>query len=348
MIFQFRSISAKIMRMPNLLEQATKNVRDILSHAIQLAPTEQALIVYDLDSPLSRVLTEAYRAALPTGKFLLFSETPPEQILAAMRACKPGDLVVLVQSSNFRLNEFRIRMELFKLGLKTIEHTHVNRLPPDQEEIYIQSLTYDQKRFRDLGHSLKEKLDRCSKALVRCAGTEIHYETGMEPSKLNVGDYTGMKNIGGTFPIGEVFTEPKDLSKVNGTAMIFAYAPDDHLVRTCEPFPLKIVNGEVVSYDGAPEGFAATMSAVRATEPLHVREFGLGLNPAMNRRRIVNDITAFERMTGLHFSIGAKHPIYLKPGLPRKGGRFHIDVFIDAQEIYLDDTLIFKNEDFVV
>lgn len=26
----------------------------------------------------------------------------------------------------------------------------------------------------------------------------------------------GMKNVGGTFPVGEVFTEPKELRQVNG------------------------------------------------------------------------------------------------------------------------------------
>lgn len=45
----------------------------------------------------------------------------------------------------------------------------------------------------------------------------------MKYGNANADVELGMKNVGGTFPIGEVFSEPKDLTKVNGELMIFGY-----------------------------------------------------------------------------------------------------------------------------
>ena len=90
-----------------------------------------------------------------------------------------------------------------------------------QFETYVNALYYDANFYRPLGTALKQRLDTCEKVRVFCEGTELVYPVGMESSKLNIGDYTGMKNVGGTFPIGEVFTESKDLTKVNGAVKIF-------------------------------------------------------------------------------------------------------------------------------
>lgn len=334
--------------MPSLLEQAAKNVGDVVRDAIQLKPAENVLVVYDRDCPLAALLTDAYQAALPQARMLEFSSVPPEQVIATMYACKPGDLVVLVQSTNFRLNEFRIRIELFKRGLKNIEHTHLNRIAPEEEEVYVESLAYDRTYYRRLGHALKERMDRSTSALVRCAGTELRYDTGLESTKLNVGDYEGMKNVGGTFPIGEVFSEPKDFARVNGDVMIFGFAGEDHLVRIVAPFKVRVEAGVLVDWSEGPKEFAEIMEIVKAHEAIHVREFGLGLNRAMSKTRTVRDITAYERMNGMHLSLGAKHTIYAKEGFNRKESRYHIDVFVDAREIQIDGETVFKDGAYVV
>ena len=79
-----------------------------------------------------------------------------------------------------------------------------------------------------------------------------------------------------------------------------------------------------------------------------MREFGLGLNPAMGKNLLVNDITAFERQKGMHFSLGAKHAIYAKPGLSRKKGRYHVDVFVDIETIEVDGGIIYKDGNFIL
>jgi aminopeptidase len=297
-------------------------------------------VLFDTEYALTQVFTDAYRAVLPNARFVEVATVTPPDIMRMFDALAPGSLVVLVQSTNFRLNEFRLRLELFKRGLKTIEHTHLNRMPPEQWDIYVDAFEYDVSYYRPMGAALKTKLDAAQKVVVTCEGTELVYDGPMEPSKLNVGDYRGMTNIGGTFPIGEVFTEPKDLACVNGEAMVFAYAGEDHLIRIVDPFKIIIKKGILTSPD-APAEFNAIMDKVREQEEVTLREFGLGLNRAMGKSRVVSDITAFERQCGLHFSVGAKHTIYAKPGLHRKHGRYHIDVFVDVQRITFEGEEIY-------
>lgn len=326
---------------------AAKNLGDIIRDAICLQPSEKALVIFDSEAPLAQIILEGYHEALPEGQFVDFNAVTPEQIMAEINACKPGDLVVLLQSTNFRLNEFRFRIELFARGLKTIEHVHLKRIHEDEFERYIQSLAYDKQMYRPLGQALKNILEASHEVLVNCAGTQLVYPGGMEEVKLNVGDYSNMKNIGGTYPIGEVFTEAKELAKVHGEAMIFGYADENHLVKIVEPFKVVIEEGKLTSSD-APEEFQKILDLIREDEEVHVREFGLGLNPAMGKHAIVADITAYERQRGLHISLGAKHAIYAKPGLNRKHGRYHVDVFVDIETISVDGKNIYENGDFVV
>lgn len=322
-----------------------QHLTGILNDALCLVPENQALVIYDAEAPLTRLVTEAYRIALPQARFVAFETVAQDEIKSLFNEMKAGDLVVLIQSMNFRLNEFRIRLELFQRGLKTIEHTHLKRMSADQEEIYIQALEYDAGYYRPLGNALKKRLDTAQNIIVECAGMKLVYAGAMEPAKLNIGDYSEMKNVGGTFPIGEVFTEPQNLQAVNGDALVFAFAGDDHLIRTYTPFPVTIRDG-VLTAPNAPMEFQTLLEKVRQDEPTTVREFGLGLNRAMSKHRIVSDITAFERQQGLHLSIGAKHAIYAKPGFHRKHGRYHVDIFVDVERILIDEETIYQNGQF--
>jgi aminopeptidase len=343
----FSSAPATMRPMDSLSAKAAKNVGDIVRLAIKHAAPQKAVVVFDVRTPLSRLLTEAYRAALPDATFMDFDASPAETIVTTIQALAPGDLVVMVQSSNFKLAAFRFRIELFQRGIATVEHVHLERSGDEaQLEIYLDALAYDPAYYVGLAHALKERIDRAKRIVVRCAGTELVYEGGMEPTKLNVGDYTGMKNVGGTFPIGEVFSEPTDLAKVNGEAMLFAFAGIDHLVQMHEPFKVLIKNGILTAPDAPPE-FHAVLEQIQVEEEVLVREFGLGLNQAMGKRRTLSDITAFERQKGLHLSLGEKHGVYKKPGFNPKKTHFHIDVFVDIERIEIDGEPIYADGDFL-
>lgn len=315
---------------------AAKHVRDIVTLAIEHHPSRKALVVFDVRSPLSRLLGDAYKEALPHATFLDFDMVTADMIMDEIKKLEPGDLTVLVQSTNFRLSEFRIRIELFQRGLSVIEHVHLERATDDRQiEIYVDALAYDPSYYRTRGHLLKERIDAAETIKVIGNGTVLTYEGGMEETKLNVGDYEGMKNVGGTFPIGEVFSEPKDFNLLNGEAMIFAFAGTDHLVKLHEPFKIRIEKGILVSHEG-PKEFQEVLDQISAEEEIMVREFGVGLNPAFSKERVVNDITAFERQKGLHLSLGEKHGVYAKPGLVPKKTHFHIDIFVEFERIEAD------------
>ncbi len=323
------------------------HLHDILTHAIEFTPEQSALVLFDTEAPLTNLLVEGYRANLPPESFQDIASITPDEILARFQSMKPGDLVVLVQSTNFRLNEFRLRIELFKLGLKTIEHVHLARIAPSQFETYIASLAYDPNYYRPRGNELKRRIDACSQIVVECPGTKLVYDSAFEPAKLNIGDYTGMTNVGGTYPIGEVFSEPLDLTKINGELRLFAFAGKDHLIQEHKPFTAIVTNGVLTAPD-APESFKEILAMIEEDSPVIMREFGLGLNRALGKGRLVNDLTAFERMNGMHISLGEKHSIYKKPGLPRDKGRYHVDVFIDLERITIDNEMVYNQNDFTV
>ena len=116
---------------------------------------------------------------------------------------------------------------VFKQGLKVIEHPHLARMREEEYETYFQALAYDPAYYRTVGPLLKERISRAARVRVLCGGTELIYDSPFEEPKLNIGDYEGMKNIGGQFPIGEIFTEPREFSGVNGTVRLFAFGDVD-------------------------------------------------------------------------------------------------------------------------
>lgn len=332
-----------------LVEKATKNVRDILDIAIEHRAPERALVVYDTEHELTNILTEAYRAVLPTAKFVDFNEHGKEEIIAEFDALSPRDLVVLIQSMDFRLNEFRIRIQLFQRKLKVIDHLHLSRNTPDSWETYVDAIAYDPLWYRVVGPRLKAKLEETRVLRVLGGESELTVTGGLEVPKLNIGDYTGMENIGGTFPIGEVFTEGKDLSQMNGSLMVYAFANTDFHTAMHEPFRVDIENGLVVGWGkNAPASFGEVVASVKTNERAIIREIGFGLNRAITREHYLKDITAFERILGLHFSLGEKHTVYKKPGITPDKTRFHVDLFPVVEKVYADNTLIFENGKYLV
>ncbi|MES2898604.1 MAG: hypothetical protein V4723_02695 [Pseudomonadota bacterium] len=332
------------------VDAAAAHLRDVLATVVEHGPAHRALVVYDRRTELARALTEGYRRNLPDAEFIDFDSVTPEQVLAAFRQMASADLVVLVQSTNFRLEAFRIRVELFKLGLKVIEHVHLSRMPGLQGEHYIEALAYDSAYYRGVGKRLKERIDRASGAIVHSGGEQLVFASRLEAAKLNVGDYSGMNNVGGQFPIGEVFTEAQDLEAVNGRVQIHVFGDTAYLVNRPErPITLIIERGRIVdTLDATPE-FNKVLEIIRADEgECWVRELGFGMNRAFTRERRVNDIGTYERMCGIHLSLGAKHGVYPKPGFKRKDARYHVDVFAVTDAVYLDAELVYKDGGWIV
>jgi aminopeptidase len=328
-----------------LMALAEKNVRDLLSLALGHAPPQAALVVHDTDCELSVMLAQAYRRALPDATVIDFGTVEPADILAAFATLAPRNLVVLIQASSFRLEAYRIRIELFKRELKVIEHVHLSRMQGEQARYYIEALAYDPSYYRGVGLALKERIDRAGSARLDSGGAQLLFGGPLEQAKLNIGDYTGMKNIGGQFPIGEVFTEAQDLEAVNGRVRIFVFGDTAFMVNCpLKPITLVIERGRVTEViDTTPE-FEAVLGLIRAAEgEVWLRELGFGMNRALSPTQMVDDIGTFERMCGIHLSLGAKHGVYQKPQFKRKDARFHVDVFAVTEGVYLDDEQVYRD-----
>ncbi len=329
------------------MQAAYKNIRDVLDHAIEHSADHSALVVWDGQSELSVALTEAYRLCLPDAVFLSFEDTEEAIILAAFEKLAPQDLVVLIQSTSFRLAAFRIRMELFKRSLKVIEHPHLARMGGEEIRIYVESLAYDSEYYRGVGHALKERVDRARVGVVDSGGARLVFAAGFEPAKLNIGDYSGMSNIGGQYPIGEVFTESRDLEAVSGQVRISFFGDTTFTVnRPEQPITLIVECGRVVGTENTTSEFDQVLANIRADDgEVWLRELGFGMNRAFTQERTVSDIGTFERMCGVHLSLGSKHMTYKKPNIRKKSAKHHVDVFVltesvslDGEEIYLDGS----------
>jgi hypothetical protein len=334
---------------PELLKQAIKNVGDIVHLSIERKPSEKALVVYDSNCGLTNILTEAYRVTLPDARFIDFDASSKEEVIAAFDEMAPNDLVVLIQTSNFLLDAFRIRLHLFQKKLKVIEHTHLYRNSEDVWDVYINALTYDVAWYRTVGPKRQANLETAKTLRIEAGDAVLTLSGGLESPKLNIGDYTGMENIGGTFPIGEVFTEARDFAQMNGSFMIYAFAGGDFCINMHEPFRVDVKEGQVVGWgENAPESFIKIVEVIKEYERPLIREIGFGLNRAITRERYLQDITAFERILGMHLSLGEKHSVYKKAGMPTHKTKFHVDLFPMVDRAILDGETIFTNGKYVV
>jgi len=328
-----------------LISTAEKHIKGLLREVFTHTDKERAVIVYDRRSLLSTVLAEGYKRSLPHATVVDFDEASPDAILNTLNQLEASDLAVLVQSTSFRLDAFRIRVELFKRKIKVIEHPHLSRMTDDEAAYYIDALAYDADYTRGTGRALKSKIDAASSGVVVSEGEQLFYDSPFESAKLNIGDYSEMPNTGGQFPIGEVFTEAQDLKALHGRAKIFCFGDIDYKINRPEtPITLIVREGQVVDCENSTPAFDNILNNIRRDEgTVWIRELGFGLNRAFSTTRTVADTGSYERMCGVHVSLGAKHGMYGKPGFKRRDGKYHVDVFLDTDTVTLGDEVVYKD-----
>jgi len=233
--------------MPSLAALASRNLSDTLAIAMEHTHERAAVLVTDERCELTRLLARAYAECLPEARVLMFDTLQPEQVKASLAALSQNDLAVLIQSSVFRIPDFRIRVELYRRNIKVIEHSNLDRIEPHELEHYVAALAYDPAYYRQLGHALKARMDAASSARIVSDGEQLHFACPLEPAKLNIGHFAGLKNIGSQFPIGEVFSEARVLENVHGRAKIYAFADSSFRLNVpAEPITLLVERGRVV------------------------------------------------------------------------------------------------------
>lgn len=332
----------------DLLKIGAKNIHDIVYSSLCLESNEKCLVIYDTEYELTQTLAECYRIAVPNAHFVDFAKHSKEEIITLFDTLSQGDLVVLVQSTNFRLNDFRIRLHLFEKGLKVIEHVHLIRNSEQNFETYIHSLEYDKTYLHDTSTVLGKDLDDSESLLFVSNGEKLVVSGKLEKAKYNVGDYSEMKNKGGTFPIGEVMTEAQDFASMSGSVYIYAFADSNFHIHMYDPFKIDIHQGEIIGFgENTPQEFKDILSMVKMYERPLIREIGFGLNKAISKNNYVEDVTAFERILGVHFSLGEKHSVYKKEGITTNKTKFHIDIFPCIDRVQTDTHLIFDGYKYV-
>lgn len=65
-----------------------------------------------------------------------------ESIKSELLGLPADSIVILLQSSNFRLSTFRIRLELFNIGVHVIEFNHLAYILEGEFETFEKSITY--------------------------------------------------------------------------------------------------------------------------------------------------------------------------------------------------------------
>ena len=330
----------------DLTQRANQNISDTLTIALQHDIKQRAIVVFDQRCELAVILAAAYQHCLPDARFIDFDHVTPDAVLAEFAQLQPSDLVVLIQSTNFRLDAYRIRVELFKQHVKVIEHPHLARMSDEQIPFYIDALAYDPNYFRTVGRALKARIDQAQCGEVDTGhGAKLHFASPFESAKLNIGDYSDMTNVGGQFPIGEVFTEAQDLEAVHGKVRILVFGDTSFTVNKPEQaITLIVEKGRVVDVENSTPEFDLVLQKIRADEgEVWLRELGFGMNRAFSVDRTVNDIGTYERMCGIHLSLGAKHGVYTKPQIRRAEARYHVDVFAATETVSLDNEVIYRD-----
>ncbi len=258
-------------------------------------------------------------------------------------------IVILVQSTNFRLSTFRIRLELFHLGIHVVEFNHLAYLKENEFGTFASSLSYNTPEYVRLQNVFQWLSEWVDSTRIQSVNGNILTFWPLEKIRGNTGDYSQSENKWWTFPIGETFTEAIDLSSVNGRCLIDTYPREDFSVEICEPFELIVESGRVLPSEYFPSDFAKLYDWIVQFEwEVMVRELGFGLNTAISTTTPLSDINFHERKVWVHLSLGKKHGIYGKK-LPKTDiQRFHIDVFVALDSVYIGEKKIFKNGSWMV
>lgn len=336
-----------------LLEKLKTNCEHILVDNYNIKKENKTVIIYDEETKLAKILTSGYEEALKSLSFEFISfnffSKEHEETKEIIDNLNPEDLVILIQSSSFRMSKYRWRNLLFQANLKVIEHPQLEKNLDTEIKTYINSLNYDLDYYKKTSKFLISKLENAKNIkIISSDGSIAEYTGPMDRVFDNMANFEGKENWGTRFPVGEVLTESLDLKDLNGDVLLYCYPDLTHRTQIVEPFKCYIENGILISHKG-PKGFDEVIQMIKEEneeKEVFIRELGLGINRSIKKFDRLGDISSYERLVGLHFSLGMKHGIYQKKLWPKYGKkfyqRFHIDVFVDLKEILIDEEKIYE------
>ena len=252
------------------------------------------------------------------------------------------------------MTKHRLRADLFRAGHMVIEHARLSLNTDDEIQNYIDSLHYDTPYYVKASTKIEKLLQQNQKLRIESGdnGNNLVLEinSAFEKALKNTGDFSENAIIAAGFPIGEIFTEAKELDKMNGSVLVFGFPTLEHKTYFCEPFAVQIKDGCVIGHTG-PAQFEDILQRIKTEEvngAVQVREIGFGLNLGIGFGKTLHEPTAFERFAGMHFSLGLKHAMYAKKLGRKVYQKYHIDIFCKVKNVFIGDRQIMKEGKYVV
>lgn len=341
----------------NIALQATK---DILEKNLQIYNPQvnwkKVVLIYDNESKLSRLISSWYIENLKNysnSEFIEYQTISNEKLKNKILSLESYSTVIMVESTNFRLEEFRFRMSLQHRTIAWIEHNHLKYISENQIKTYLEAISYQTPYFQKVSDFLKEKNDNWKvMKIISSYWSELILEWWFEDMKQNTWNFSLDKRYW-TYPIWENFSEVKDFSLVNWELYIRAY-PWENLEMIFPETPFKIeVRESLITCDRekTPKDFLKIIDKISLSEngEVMMRELWFWLNKAITREKTLTDVNQFERISWFHLSLWKKHNIYRKKLHKDIVQRYHIDIFPEVSQIYIDDELIFdKDKHFLI
>ncbi|HLD80048.1 MAG TPA: hypothetical protein VJA18_05815 [Candidatus Nanoarchaeia archaeon] len=334
------------------MSQLQEHLHNILHKNYRISKDCFILLIYDTESSLAKLLSEAYQQEIKSynHKIIDFPAVSEAFVEETISQLPEHSLVILVQSLSFRMTKHRLRADLFRAGHMVIEHARLSLNTDEEIQNYIDSLRYDTPYYVKATTAMEKLLQENTQLRIE-SGNDLVLEINspLEKSLKNTGDFSDNPIVAAGFPIGEIFTEAKELDKMNGSVLVFGFPTLEHKVHFCTPFEVQIKDGSLVSHNG-PRLFEDILQRIASEEvngAVQVREIGFGLNRGIGFNKTLHEPTAFERFAGMHFSLGLKHAMYAKKLGRKIYQKYHIDIFCKVKNVFIGDTQIIKEGKYV-
>ena len=334
------------------MSQLQEHLHNILHKNYRISKDCFILLIYDTESSLAKLLSGAYQQEIKSynHKIIDFPAVSEAFVEETISQLPEHSLVILVQSLSFRMTKHRLRADLFRAGHMVIEHARLSLNTDEEIQNYIDSLRYDTPYYVKATTAMEKLLQENTQLRIE-SGNDLVLEINspLEKSLKNTGDFSDNPIVAAGFPIGEIFTEAKELDKMNGSVLVFGFPTLEHKVHFCTPFEVQIKDGSLVSHNG-PRLFEDILQRIASEEvngAVQVREIGFGLNRGIGFNKTLHEPTAFERFAGMHLSLGLKHAMYAKKLGRKIYQKYHIDIFCKVKNVFIGDTQIIKEGKYV-
>lgn len=156
----------------NLQQKFLQASKDILEKNLQILEepysNNPVVLVYDTESLLATELANGYKKNLKNiekSEVINIADIDKKLLQEKLLALPQDSTVVLVQSTNFRIDDFRIRLNLHNAGVGCLEHPHLSYMPHDQIENYADSIQYYTDYYLRVGNILQEKIEAADEML---------------------------------------------------------------------------------------------------------------------------------------------------------------------------------------